>query len=305
MAELPGVTPVDGDFLSAFPAVASTGDRAAIAHGHAADIYELPSGRLLRSVDHAAAVNAVAFSSSSRDVVSGAVDGSVFVTRDGGAFLRFPSASAGIDVATILPDGRVLVADAGRHLRAYDRGGALLVELVLPFRVLSLRGDGLARVVALPSYLGDVAPPVLIDLLTYRIVAKLEGHVGRVFSAHWLPSGEILTAGGDGSARLWDGRTGLPLQAYQGRRLLTDAVAVDGVIIGGGADGVLRFWDQASGRQIWTLAAQRSQVVGLHLEGARLITRGIAGELARWEIPPADQVIASCDARKDCAIVSR
>jgi WD40 repeat protein/serine/threonine protein kinase len=305
VAELPAVTRVDGDFLSAFPAVSSTGDRAAIARGHAVEVYELPSGRLLRSIDHVAAVNTVAFSPSSRDVVSGAVDGSLLVARDGGALLRFPSASAGIDAVAILPDGRVLTVDAGRHLHAYDRGGASLAEFALPFRVLSLRVDGSARVVALPSYLGDDAPPMLIDMLQYRILARLEGHVGRVFSAHWLPSGEILTAGGDGTARRWDGRTGLPLQVYQGRRLLTDAVAADGVVIGGGADGVLRFWDQTSGRQIWTLTALRSQVVGLHVEGSGLITRGIAGELTRWEIPQADQVIASCDARKDCAIVSR
>ncbi|TMQ20433.1 MAG: hypothetical protein E6J90_16190, partial [Deltaproteobacteria bacterium] len=61
LAELPSVTPVDGDFTSAFPAVSAAGDRAAIARGHVVEIYELPAGRLLRTIEHRAPVNAVAF----------------------------------------------------------------------------------------------------------------------------------------------------------------------------------------------------------------------------------------------------
>jgi hypothetical protein len=34
------VTPIDGDFASAFPAVSTAGDRAAIARGNAVEIYE-------------------------------------------------------------------------------------------------------------------------------------------------------------------------------------------------------------------------------------------------------------------------
>jgi WD40 repeat protein len=128
-----------------------------------------------------------------------------------------------------------------------------------------------------------------------------------VFSARWLPGARILTAGGDGTVRTWDGMTGLLQRTYQGgSRLLSDAIATgDGLIIAGGIDGMLRFWDEASGSRLWTLPVHRSQVVGLHLEGTDVVTRGISGDLGRWTIPSAEQVIRACDDRESCAIVRR
>jgi WD40 repeat protein len=46
---------------------------------------------------------------------------------------------------------------------------------------------------------------MLLDLEHYRVIAKLEGHIGRVFSARWVAQDQILTAGSDGTVRLWDG----------------------------------------------------------------------------------------------------
>jgi len=62
------------------------------------------------SVEHAAPVSAVAFAASGKDVVSGAVDGSVIVTRDSGALTALPTSSVAIDAVGFLPDGRVVVA---------------------------------------------------------------------------------------------------------------------------------------------------------------------------------------------------
>jgi hypothetical protein len=71
----------------------------------------------------------------------------------------------------------------------------------------------------------------------------------------------------------------------------------------GGADGRLRFWDQASGRQLWALQAHTSPITGVHIEGTDIVTRGIAGELSRWGLPPPEQVIGACGDRDRCAIV--
>ncbi|TMQ06402.1 MAG: hypothetical protein E6J90_46330, partial [Deltaproteobacteria bacterium] len=253
--ELPSVSHVEGDFTSAFPAVSGTGDRAAIARGNTVEVYELPGGRLRRTIAHRAAVNAVAFGGTGRDIISGAVDGSLLVTRDDGARLALPASPGGIDIVESLPDGRLVSSDAQRRLRVYDPGGAILADLEIPTRAMSLRAEG-ARLVAVPIvpiYTGGAVSPVLVDLEGYRIIAQLEGHVGRVFSARWVAGGQILTAGADGSARLWDGTTGRLRQTYRGgSRALSDAtLAFDGLVIAGGADGLLRFWDQASGRQLW------------------------------------------------------
>jgi WD40 repeat protein len=158
LAELPSVTPiVSGGFTSAFPAVSAEGDRAAIARGNAVDLYALPGGRLLRRIEHAAPVSAVAFAPMGRDLVSGAVDGSILITRDDGAS-RALQAAAGIDVAELLPDGRVVAGDADRRLRVFSPSGTVLVDLELPVRVMSQDDCGILK--------NSTGPPPGITVVT-------------------------------------------------------------------------------------------------------------------------------------------
>jgi WD40 repeat protein len=300
LAELPAVTSVDGDYDSAFPAVSAAGDRAAIARGNTVEIYALPGAHLVRTIAHRAPVSAVAFAAAGHDVVSGAVDGSLLVTGDDRAPLALPASGAGIDVAGFLADGRIVSVDAGRRLRILDPGhGAVLAALEAPTRVRSLRPspdvhDG--RLVTIPVR-SKPAPAVLWDLERYAIVARLEGHSGRVFSARFVRGGdEILTSAGDGTARLWDAATGRHEQTFSaGVAFLFDAtLSPDGaMVVAGGADGSLRFWDAATGRQLWTLPVHRSYVIGVHFEGDELATRGFAGDLARWSLrrPTASSVL--------------
>jgi WD40 repeat protein/serine/threonine protein kinase len=303
IAELPSASSIEGGgFTSAVPVVSDGGDRVAIPRGSVVQVYELPSGRLMRTIDHPALVSAVAFALTGRDLVSGAVDGSVRVTRDDGAELAL-RASAGIDVVGLLPDGRVLVSDAGSALRVYGPGGAVLANLEIPVRLMAFRYQG-ARLVALPTYAGDAALPFLVDLDRYRIVAQLAGHVGHVSSARWVAGERVLTAGADGMARLWDGATGQLLQTYRGgSRFLADAIISDGQVIGGDADGLLRFWDAASGAKLWTMKAHKSAVIRVRVQDGDLVTRGYAGEISRWRLPNPAQVIATCSAHPPCAIV--
>jgi len=306
LAELPAVTRVDGDFASAFPAVSAAGDRAAIARGNTVEVYELPGGRLIHTITHHAQVNVVRFAANGRDIVSGGIDGSLLVSRANGAVLVLPTAAGGIDAAELLDDGRIIATDARRRLRIYDREGRVLVDRPVPCRVMSLRFEGL-RAVAIPLFTEKVAPPLLLDVENYRLVSPLAGHVGRVYSARWVAGGRILTAGGDGTARLWNGSTGQLLRTYRGSsRFLSDAILSPGeLVIASGADGILRFWDTSTEQQLWTLSAHKSPVVGLHLEGADIVTRELTGEISRWTLPPAAQVIEACWQRKRCVIVPR
>jgi WD40 repeat protein len=238
-------------------------------------------------------------------VVRGAVDGSNLIPRDDGAS-RALQAAAGIDDAELLPVGRGVVSDAERRLRVFGPSGTVLADLEMPVRVMSLRREG-SRLVALPSYLAAASPPLVVDVAQPRIVARLEGHTGQVFSARWIPQGRIITAGADGTARVWDGATGTLLQTYQGwSGLLFGAiVAPDGLVIGGDADGSLRFWDAASGAKLWTLPAHKSAVIGVHLDGVDIVTRGFAGEVSRWTLPQSGAVIEACAHHPPCAIVPR
>ena len=305
LAELPSSTPIEAsDFISAAPAVSSAGDLAAIARGTSVQLYGLPGGRLLRTLEHGAAVSAIAFADSGRAMASGALDGSVRILREDGTELAL-QAMGGVSAVALLPDGRVIVADGERHLRVHAADGAVLAELETPQRIMSLQRAG-ARLVALPSHAGEAGPPLLIDLDAARVVARLEGHVGRVFSARWVPGDRVLTAGADGTARLWDGATGRLLQTYRGSpRFLGDAVLMSGMVIAGDADGLLRFWDAGSGARLWTLPAHKTAVLGVHVDGSDLVTRGFTGEIARWRLPNPEGVIDACGRLAPCAIVPR
>jgi len=126
-----------------------------------------------------------------------------------------------------------------------------------------------------------------------------------VVSARWVAGHQILTAGGDGTARLWDGATGQLRQIYEGgSQLLADAtLSPDGLVMAGGADGLLRFWDATSGRLLWALQAHTLQLIGVHVEGRDIVTRGFGGELSRWTLPGSEQVIEACGDHERCAIM--
>jgi WD40 repeat protein/serine/threonine protein kinase len=296
LAELPSVTPVAGNFSSALPAVSSDGDRAAIARGNTVELYELPGGRLLRTIRHPEAVNTVAFAAAGHDLVSGAIDGSLLVTRDGRAPIELPVFPGGIDAAGFLLDGRVVAADTHNRLRAYDPNrGAVLADLAVPTRVRVLRPSPDGRtLITIPSFFGKPAPPVLWDLERYRPIAQLEGHMGFDYSVRFVSGGrEIVTAGDDGVARRWDGHTGRLLQTYrEGSRFLMDATLTpDGtMVVAGDGDGLLRFWDLA-GHPLWKLQVHKSHVVGIYVEGDDIVTRGFDGDISRWTIPRPESVI--------------
>jgi WD40 repeat protein/serine/threonine protein kinase len=305
LAELPSATPAGPDFEPAFPAVSADGDRAAIARGNAVEVYELPGGRLLRSIKHGRAVTAVAFAPSGHDLVSGAVDGSLLVTHDGREPTALPVSAGGIDVAGLLPDGRAVAVDARGQLRVYDANrGAVLAALEVPTRARLLRpsSDGL-RLVTIPSHGGRPSPPILWDLERYRPIARLPGHgqSGRVFSARFFDEDrEIGTVGNDGTVRLWDAAAGRLVKTYRAKsRFLTD-VAVDpysSVVMAGGSDGVLWFWDRATARPVWRLQVHKGPVVGVHLEDNGFVTRGFGGDVSRWTLPGTipGQVLETCD----------
>ena len=289
LAHLPSATHPGGEFWRPVPAISAAGDRAAIATGNMVAIYELPGGRLIRTISHPAPVTAMAFSRTGRDVASGSADGALLFTpedRDSVMLPRFPT---GIDAMTLALDRRLIVAGPQGSFRVYDPDRATVVvqlESSIRVRAFRLSSDG-QRLIALP-HAGPQGNPVLWDLAQYRVAAKLEGNIGHVFSARFVRGDrDILTASNDGSLRLWDGMTGRPRQRYLGNdQYLNDAVLdPDGsTIVAAGGDGLLRFWDAASGRLLWTLRAHRLAITGIHFDGADIVTRGSSGDISRWNV---------------------
>ena len=310
LAELPSVTPAGGDFASAYPAVASTGDRAAIARGSSMEVYELPGGRLLRRIEHksSARITTVAFAKTGRDIVSGATDGSLLITRDNGAQLTLPPSSASIDAAGFLRDGRLIAVDMQRQLRVYDATGVALAVLEASARVRTLRmSPDDRRLITVPSFTSKVASPELWDLEHYQHIGTLEARgQGLVYSARFVEGEQVITTCADGAARLWDAAKGQLRQTYRGgSRFLADATtSPDGsMVVGGDGDGVLRFWATASGLPLWTMPAHKSHLIGIRVDGDNIVTRGYSGDISRWSLPTPAAVMEACGVSGRCAIV--
>ena len=219
-------------------------------------------------------------------------------------------ADGGLDAVGFLPDGRLVSADAQRRLRIYDPSGAILADIEVSARVRTLRMSlDSRRLITIPSFANQAASPELWDLEHYRSIARLEAQgQGPVYSARFVAGGQIVTACGDGAARLWDGTTGQFRQTYRGgSRFLVDAtLSPDGsMIVAGGGDGQLRFWDAVSARPLWTMPAHRSRLVGIRIEGDDIVTRGSSGDISRWTLPNPGQAIEACRRRDACDIVSK
>jgi WD40 repeat protein/serine/threonine protein kinase len=291
IADLPSVTPAPSGFLEAFPAVSAAGDRAAIVNQTDVEIYELPGNRKVRTIKHPTEVSTVAFARTGHDLVSASVDGTLLITRDNREPLPLPGFDGGIDAVGFAPDGRVLAAGQRGKLRVYDPDrGLVLADMDLPagvhVRAFRVSADSHRLITMAPSQ--SSSPPVLWDLQSYRQIKALGEPQGVVFGARFVRGDrEILTAGSDGLPRMWDGVTGDLQQTYSGNnKPLFDAAvdAAETTVAAASGDGVIRFWDLASGRMIWTLNAHKAQVVGIHFEGADVVTRSFTGEISRWNL---------------------
>jgi hypothetical protein len=75
------------------------------------------------------------------------------------------------------------------------------------------------------------------------------------------------------------------------------------MIVGGDASGVLRFWDAGSGAPLWTMQAHHTALIGIHMEGDDIVTRGYSGDISRWRMPKPERVIEACGHNARCATV--
>ena len=112
------------------------------------------------------------------------------------------------------------------------------------------------------------------------------GHSGSISSAAWSPDGtRILTGTIDGTARVWDARTGrTTLELTHQRSVTAVAWSPDATrILTGSRDGTVRVWDAETGRTTLELTHQRSvSAVAWSSDSTRILTG--SGKAARvWD----------------------
>ena len=92
----------------------------------------------------------------------------------------------------------------------------------------------------------------------------LVGHTDGVFVTAFSPNGKrVLSAGKDGTIRLWNIATGKPPLVLRGHvgHVRCAAFSPDGkYIASGGADGSALLWDAETGKQLWVLESRKEYV---------------------------------------------
>jgi WD40 repeat protein len=255
--------------------------------GTSVRIYDVKTGRLLRTLGESRNWWRVAYSPDGKLVAAG--DGSethvwdlgtgkeVWQVEHGAEWLPGLAFSPdGKRVATRDQEGkgvRLLDATTGKEVRHYE-GHKQAVK------ALAFSPDG--KWLASGS---DDATVRLSDMATGRSVHVLRGHADTVMCLAFSRDGRLLASGGeDRSVQLWDpatGRVHLHLDGHVGE---IDAVAFspDGrTIVSGGVDAV-RLWDAASSRMLWSHAAP-AQAVGFAPGGKILHAASDAGEVRRYQ----------------------
>jgi WD40 repeat protein len=132
----------------------------------------------------------------------------------------------------------------------------------------------------------------------------LYGHTGGVRGVGVGPDGRRLaSAGGDGTVRVWDGRTGEQLLVLKGQpgAVLTVAFSPDGRRLASAGEGPVRLWDALEGRFLLALKGH-TQVNGVAFspDGRRLASAGSGlgpqGKLVRevkvWDVRGGRQLLS-------------
>jgi WD40 repeat protein len=96
----------------------------------------------------------------------------------------------------------------------------------------------------------------------------LPGHRGPIYSINYAPDGRIVTAGQDGTVRVWpaDGGEELILTGHNGETTGAAFTSDGSMVVSTGQDGSLRAWNSRTGAQLARLAS--SDVALMHVDVA-------------------------------------
>jgi WD40 repeat protein len=130
----------------------------------------------------------------------------------------------------------------------------------------------------------------VLDYSTGEQIATLDGHVGAVTAIAAMPgSSQVVSAGEDGTLRLWDLDRVAELRVFEGHEGIVTSVAAtsDGAhLVSGGADATVKVWNVEDGGVAFTLTGHHYRVthVAVTPDGSRAVSASWDDVPRAWNI---------------------